>query len=143
MTMFFGFMTALVSIGSGVLIVMLIVKGVMSRDRTRKEAFELALQKGIYDPTIIRPRKRPGGNAALGWGIALLGIGIAQVFGFISLGIWSEAAIGALVPLFVGIGLIVFHAIVKRNAVDIEENGKPVQLVPGAVQTGIDPGQDQ
>ncbi|MCK4511625.1 hypothetical protein KAW64_07800 [bacterium] len=143
MTMFFGFMTALVSIGSGVLIVMLIVKGVMSRDRTRKEAFELALQKGIYDPTIIRPNKRPGGNAALGWGIALLGIGIAQVIGFITLGIWNDAAIGALVPLFVGIGLIIFHTIVKRNAVDIEENGKPIQLVPGVDKTSSDPGQEQ
>ncbi len=143
MSMFFGFMTALVSIGSAVLIVMLIVKGFMNGDRTRKESFELALQKGIYDPTIIRPEKRPGGNAALGWGIALLAIGIAQVIGFITLGIWNDAAIGALVPLFLGIGLIIFHVIVKRNAVDIEKNGKPVQLVPGAGRTDGDTNQDQ
>ena len=143
MTMFFGFMTALVSIGAGVLMVMLIVRGFVSADRTRQEAFELALQKGIYDPTIIRPAKKRGGNAALGWGIALLGIGIAQVIGFITLGIWKAAAIGALVPLFVGIGLIIFHVIVKRNAVDIEENGKPVQLAPSTDQTGSVAGQDQ
>ena len=114
MTMFFGFMTALVSIGAGVLMVMLIVRGFVSADRTRKEAFELALQKGIYDPAIIRPAKKRGGNAALGWGIALLGI-----------------------------GLIIFHVIVKRNAVDIEENGKPVQLAPSTDQTGSVAGQDQ
>ncbi len=141
-TFFFAFMTSLVSIGAGVFIIMLIVRGFMSRDQTRKESFELALQKGIYDPTLIHPRRRRGGNAALGWGIALLGIGIAQVIGFITLGIWNDAAIGALVPLFVGIGLIIFHVIVKRNAVNIEENGKPVQLAPSTDQTGSVAGQD-
>ncbi len=143
MTMLFGFMTALISIGAGVLMVMLIVRGFMNADRTRKESFELALQKGIYDPTLIRPKKRPGGYAVLGWGIALLAIGLAEAIGFVALGIWSEAAIGALIPLFVGIGLIILHAIVKRNAVDVEKNGDPVQLVPGVDPPVSDSSQDQ
>jgi hypothetical protein len=142
-TFFFAFMSTLISMAAIVLVVMLIVRGFISRDRTRKESFELALQKGIYDPTIIRPKGRHGGDAALGWGIALLGIGLAEAIGFIALGVWRQAAIGALVPFFVGIGLIIFHVVVKRNAVDIEENGKPIQLVPGADQTGSDADQDQ
>ena len=57
-------------------------------------------------------------------------IGAGLLIGFAVLGILDQASMGAMVPLFVGIGLIVFHRIVKRSASEETENGEPIRL-PG------------
>jgi hypothetical protein len=129
MGMFFiSFLTTLVSLAAGVVIVMLIVKSVNHKQNVRHEMFKEALERGVYDPRLIS--KKSHGNATLGWGIFFVAIGIAQLIGYMILGIFSEAAIGGLVPLFVGGGLILFHRLVLGKKDDTDKNGEPIRLTP-------------
>ncbi len=127
---FMSFLTTLVSLAAGVIIVMLIVKSVNHKQNVRHAMFKEALERGVYDPRLIAKKSR--GNATLGWGIFFVALGIAELIGFMVLGIFSEAAIGGLVPLFVGAGLILFHMLVGGKKDDTEKNGEPIQLPPDA-----------
>ena len=119
MYMFFGFLTALISIAAGVLIVMAIMKGINRSQEIRQQTYMKTLEKGIYDYRLIGG-KRTKGTAPLGWGI----------FFFIALGIIGEALAGSLVPLFIGLGLIIYYAVRRKIAGDEKLNGEPVTFSP-------------
>ncbi len=128
----FGVLMGLISISSTVVIIMLIVRAIQNRQASRERMFTAALEKGVYDPRIMNPRSASSGAASLGWGIFFAMVGIALLIGFGVLGIISEAALGGLIPLAIGIGLIAFHVIMKRGQKDIEHNGDPIQFEPKA-----------
>ena len=118
---FFGFMTALISIGAGVLIVMLIMKGIVRSQELRQQMYTKTLEKGIYDYRLIEGKQKSSGTAVLGWGICFTGI---------ALGIIGEALAGSLVPLFIGLGLIIYYAIRRKIVGDEKQNGEPVTFSP-------------
>ncbi len=125
---FFGMTMSLISIGGAVIIIMLIVKAIQGRQSSRERMFTAALERGIYDPSIISRTTVNSGAASLGWGIFFAMVGVALLIGFVILGIAGDAALGGLIPLAIGIGLIVFHIIMKRNRQDIEHNGDPIRF---------------
>ena len=59
-----------------------------------------------------------------------MGVGIALLFSFIALGIIGEALAGSLVPLFIGLGLIIYYAVRRKIAGDEKLNGEPVTFSP-------------
>jgi len=126
----FGMTMTLISIGGSIVIIMLIVRAIQNGRDTRERAFNAALEKGIYDPSIMSRTSVNSGAASLGWGIFFAMVGIALLIGFMILGIAGDAALGGLIPLAIGIGLIVFHIIMKRNSKDIERNGEPIRFDP-------------
>ncbi len=132
---FFSFLTALVSIAGGVLIIMAIVKGINRSQEIRQQTYQKTLEKGIYDYRLIGGKKSSG-TAALGWGIFFAAVGIALFFGFIALGILSEAMTGALVPFFIGLGLIIYYAIRRKTVTDEKQNAEPVTFSPPTGATG-------
>ncbi len=128
----FGMSMALISIGGTVIVIMLIVRAIQHGRSVRESAFKAALEKGIYDPTILHPGPNTTGAASLGWGIFFAAVGVALLIGFAALGIFGDALLGGLIPLAIGIGLLLFHAIMKRSARDVERNGKPIRFDGGA-----------
>jgi len=132
---FFSFLTALVGIAGGVLVIMFIMKGIIRSQEIRQQTYTKTLEKGVYDYRLIAGKKSSG-TAALGWGICFTGIGIALFFSFIALGVLAEALTGALVPFFVGIGLIIYYAIRRKIAGDEKQNGKPVIFSTPTAGTG-------
>ena len=127
--MFFGFMTALISIGAGVLMLMLIMKGINRGQEIRQQTYMKTLEKGIYDYRLIGGKKSTG-TASLGWGIFFTAVGVALFFSFIALGIIAEALAGALVPLFIGLGLIIYFAVRRKTVGEEKQNGDPVTFSP-------------
>jgi hypothetical protein len=127
--MFFSFLTALVSLGAGVLMIMFIMKGINRSQELRQQMYMKTLEKGIYDYKLIGGKKSSG-TAVLGWGILFTAVGIALFFSFISLGILHEAMAGSLVPMFVGIALIVYYSIRRKIVGDEKQNGEPVTFAP-------------
>ena len=129
MYVFFSFLTALVSIAGGVLMIMLIMKGINRSQEIRQQTYQKTLEKGIYDYRLIEGKKSSG-TAVLGWGIFFIGVGIALLFSFIALGIIDSALAGSLVPFFVGLGLIIYYAIRRKIVGDEKQNGEPVTFSP-------------
>jgi len=129
-TMFFGFMTAVISIGAGVFMIMIIMKGINRSQEIRQQTYMKTLEKGIYDYRLIEGKKSSSGTAALGWGIVFTGVGIALYFSFIALDILDDAMAGSLVPLFIGIGLIIYYALRRKVVGDEKQNGDPVTFSP-------------
>ena len=136
MNMFFSFMTALISLGAGVLMIMLIIKGINRSQETRQQTYMKTLEKGIYDYRLLGGKKSSG-TAALGWGIFFASVGVALLFSFIAMGILSEALAGALCPLFIGVGLIIYYAVRRKLVGDEKENGEPVKFSPQSDGTSI------
>jgi hypothetical protein len=122
----FAMVQTLISLAATVLVVLIIVKAVERGNQRRHEAFVKVLEAGVYDRALLKKKTR--GYASLGWGIVFAAIGAGLFVGFAMLGILADALIGAMVPLFIGIGLIVFHSIVRRAASEEKENGEPVRL---------------
>ena len=130
MYQFFTFLTSLIAVAGGALVVMLVVKGVNHSQNVRHEMFKETLESGIYDYRLIRKRRSRSGTAVIGWGIVFCAIGVALLVGFALLGILDEAAIGGLVPLFVGVGLILFYLLAGRKAAQEDAmNGEPVKII--------------
>jgi len=127
MVFVFPMIITLITLAAGVLIVMFIVRGVSHNNRLRKQAFDEALSRGIYDRSLLVARSK--GIAPLGWGIFFAALGVAMIIGFAALGILREGATGALIPLFVGIGLIVYYMVTK-NVRGAGENGEPIRVPP-------------
>jgi hypothetical protein len=127
--MFFSFMMALISIGGGVLIIMIIMRGINRSQEIKQQTYMKTLEKGVYDYRLLGDRPSTG-TATLGWGIFFASIGVALFISFIALGILGEAIAGSLVPLFMGIGLIVYWAIRKQAVGDEQQNDKPVTFAP-------------
>lgn len=133
----FGMTMTLISIGGTVIIIMLIVRAIQNGRATRERAFKAALDRGIYDPRIMNPQPTGNGAASLGWGIFFAMVGVALLIGFVILGIAGDAALGGLIPLAIGIGLIAFHILMKRGQKDIEHNGDPIRFDPAITPTTV------
>lgn len=126
----FAFLTTLISIAATVLIVVAIMRGITHAQNVRHEAYKEALDRGVYDPTLLK--KRRTGHASLGWGLVFTAMGVGMVIGFIFLGIMSEGAPGAFITLFVGLALIAFHVMVSKRSEGEVKNGEPVKLTDTA-----------
>ena len=126
---FFSFLTALISIAGGVLIIMIIMKGINRSQEIRQQTYQKTLEKGIYDYRLLEGKKSSG-TATLGWGIFFTAVGIALLFGFIALGILGEALTGSLVPFFIGLGLIIYYAVRRKIVGGEKQNGEPVTFSP-------------
>ena len=135
MSIFFAFLTALVSIAGGVFMIMIIMKGINRSQEIRQQTYEKTLEKGIYEYRLIAGKKSYG-TATLGWGIFFTAVGIALFFSFIALGILGEALTGSLVPFFIGLGLIIYYAIRRKIVGDEKQNGEPVTFSPPTGGTG-------
>ena len=129
MYMFFSFMMALISIGGTVLIIMVILRGINRAQEMRQQTYLKTLERGVYDYRLIQgpPSK---GTGSLGWGIFFAAVGLALFISFIAMGIIAEALPGALIPLFIGLGLIIYYLIRRRTTAESERNGEPVTFGP-------------
>jgi hypothetical protein len=127
--MFFGFMMGLVSIAGGVLIILIIMRGINRGQEIKQQTYMKTLEKGIYDYRLLGDKPSTG-TGALGWGIFFAAVGFALFISFIFLGILGDAMAGALVPMFMGIGLIIYYFVRKSIVGDVEANGKPVRFEP-------------
>ena len=132
---FFSFLTAMVSIAGGVMMIMIIMKGINRSQEIRQQTYMKTFEKGIYDYRLIEGKKSSG-TAVLGWGIFFTAIGIALFISFIALGVLSEAMTGSLVPFFIGLGLIIYYAIRRKVVGDEKQNGEPVTFSPPTGGTG-------
>lgn len=130
----FSFLTALISIGAGVLMIMIIMKGISRSQEIRQQMYLKTLEKGIYDYRLIGGEKKYG-TATLGWGIFFTGVGIAIFFSLVAAGVLREGLAGSLVPLFIGIGLIVHYSIRRKIVGDEKRNSEPVTFRPPAAGT--------
>ena len=119
-----------------VLIVLTVFKHASTESRRRHEAFTAALEKGYYDPTLLGKVRGKGGTAALGWGFVFTAIGLALFIGFAVMGILGEALLGALIPLFMGLALVLYHRVRKSLAARTEANGKPVRIPTAGSASG-------
>jgi hypothetical protein len=126
----FSLIMALMSFGLTIVIVLLIVSAVTKRQRIRQEMFSKMLESGIYDPRLLRPTRQS--VAPLGWGIFFIAIGLALMIGLTVMGIFTDGVVGALIPLFIGIGLVVYHMLARRSSADAAENDKPIRIEPKA-----------
>ena len=126
----FSLIMALMSFGLTIIIVLLIVSAITKRQRIRQEMFSKMLESGIYDPRFMRPMRRS--VAALGWGIFFIALGIALVIGLTVMGIFTHGVVGALIPLFIGAGLIVYYVIVRALVAGEADNDKPIRFDPKA-----------
>lgn len=111
-----------------VFVVLTVFRHVSTESRRKHEAFTAALEKGVYDPALLGQSPSRRGGAALAWGFIFIAIGLALFVGFIALGILSEAIIGSLIPLFMGVALVLYHRVRKSQALDADKNGKPIQI---------------
>jgi hypothetical protein len=134
-SVFFAFLTSLVGIAGGVFMIMIIMKGINRSQEIRQQTYQKTLEKGIYDYRLIEGKKSSG-TATLGWGIFFTAVGIALFISFIALGVLAEALTGALVPFFVGLGLIIYYAIRRKVVGDEKQNGAPVTFNPPTGRTG-------
>jgi len=125
--LFFGFLMGIISIAGGVLIILIIMKGINRGQEIKQQTYMKTLEKGIYDFRLLGDTPSTG-TATLGWGIFFAAVGLALFISFIFLGIIGEALAGALIPLFMGIGLIIYYFIRKNVVGDVETNGKPVRF---------------
>jgi len=128
-----GTIGMLAGCGMVVIIVLTVFKHAATESRRKHEAFTAALEKGVYDPSLLCAGPAKRGTAALGWGFTFIAVGAALLVGFVSLGILSDALIGALIPLFMGIALVLYHKVRKSQALDADKNGKPIQIAKSDV----------
>lgn len=122
----FSLIMALMSFSLTIVIVLLIVSAVTKRQRIRQEMFSKMLESGIYDPRLLRPTRR--GAAPLGWGIFFIAVGIALVIGLTIMGVFTHGVVGALTPLFIGAGLIVYYVLARSFAAQETQNDKPIRF---------------
>jgi hypothetical protein len=124
----FSLIMALLSFSMTIIIVLLIVSAVTKRQRIRQEMFTKMLERGIYDPRFLRPTRRS--VAPLGWGIFFIAVGIALIIGLTIMGIFTQGVVGALTPLFIGAGLVVYYVLVQQRTAEESQNDKPIRVEP-------------
>jgi hypothetical protein len=85
-----------------------------------RETLALA-EKGLLKPD-TRPESRGNGKNALRWGVVIASLGLALTVGLWPLGINSNYPlglgpwmIGAFIPLFFGLGLILIYILTKNE----------------------------
>lgn len=125
----FAFLMTLISLGAVILIVMLGLQAERRKSTARQETIFKLLESGVYDPRLLRPKKR--GHAVLGWGIIIMTTGLGVLAGLAGNqdpAVLRNGLPGAMVPMFVGIGMIVFWIIVRRVSSGTKENGEPIVL---------------
>jgi len=104
-----------------VLIVFLVHRSkVRHREIIQKERLAL-IEKGVTEfPEEIVRKKGPNLPAYMAWGFILTGIGLAVFIGIAIIAITGEeeawnGLIGGLVPLFMGLGLLLFYKIQSKK----------------------------
>ena len=123
----FAFLMTLISLGAVVLIVMLGLQAERRKAKANQETLFKLLDSGVYDHRLIRPRKR--GHALLGWGIVFAATGLGVLTGLAGNqdpSVLRNALPGAMVPMFIGIGMIIFWVIVRKVSSGTEENDEPI-----------------
>ena len=133
--MFPGFVTlwSFLSLTAVVIVVMLIIKAVNYSQKLRADVAVAMIQKGVYDPRFFEPQL--GSAATLGWGIALIAAGAAIITGLLVLG-KTGGLIGGLIPLFLGSGLVITYALVRRSSAKAVWGGAPPALFREPRDTG-------
>ncbi len=86
-----------------------------------RETIALA-EKGLLKPDMSRTESRANGKGALRWGVVISSLGLALTVGLWPLGINSTYPlglgpwmIGAFIPLFFGLGLILIYVLTKNE----------------------------
>jgi hypothetical protein len=86
-----------------------------------RETLALA-EKGLLKPDMNRVESRANGKSALRWGVVIASLGLALTVGLWPLGIYSNYPlglgpwmIGAFIPLFFGLGLILIYILTKNE----------------------------
>lgn len=139
--MILAFLITLVSLGAAVLMVLLVIQGLGRQAKRRQEVFLKTLESGVYDYRLLGKRKR--GHAILGWGIVFTATGLGILVGLASMtdpNVLRDGGLtGSLIPMFVGIGLIVFYFLVRKLGNGSTRNGEPVMLdkEKGSTQQGL------
>jgi len=140
----FSLIMTLISSATVVAIVMFVVRGIVQRQRVRQETFRTLLDKGIYDYRLIGGRTGGGTHRTLGWGIFFIATGLGILAG-LALNpdpmVPRMGAPGGLIPLFIGVGLLVFYFLVRRVQTSTEENGRPVSLPEGGSDVTVVTGE--
>ena len=86
----------------------------MREARQKHEEAMALIEKGLYDPALLaEPERKYRKETFLLIGIIFLAIGIAIFIGLLIIG-QIDGLIGGLIPCFIGVGLIVFYAILRR-----------------------------
>ena len=132
-TLIFAFLMTLISLGAVILIVLLGLQAERRRSTARQETLYKLLDKGVYDYRLIRPKKR--GHALLGWGIVFTASGLGILAGLASNmdpSVLRNGLPGALIPMFVGIGMIIFWVVIRKIANGTSADDEPVILEKGA-----------
>ncbi|MFC1514085.1 DUF6249 domain-containing protein [candidate division KSB1 bacterium] len=89
------------------------------RECTHKERLAM-IEKGQYD---FPQHMKKGINLPryMAWGFIFSGIGLAIILGLAIMGEW-DGMIGGLIPLFIGIGLLLFNKIQSEKDEQKERN---------------------
>ena len=128
-TLIFTFLMTLISLGAVILIVLLGLQAERRKATVRQETLFKLLEKGVYDYRLIRPKKR--GHAMLGWGIVFTTTGLGLLIGLAGNqdpAVLRNGLPGAMIPMLVGIGMIVFWVVIRKIANGTKENDEPVIL---------------
>jgi hypothetical protein len=136
----FAFLMTLVSFGAVLLVVMLGLQAENRKTRVRQETLFKLLESGVYDYRLVKPKKR--GNALLGWGIVFTAVGLGVLVGLASIedpAVLRNGLTGALIPMFVGIGMIVFWVILRRISNGAKGDDEPIVLEKREAASGKPP----
>jgi hypothetical protein len=94
-----------------------------------RETLALA-EKGLLKVEGGRLDRGGNGKGALRWGVVIASLGLALTVGLWPLGIWTDYPlglgpwmIGAFIPLFFGLGLILIYVLTKQEEKKDQGNG--------------------
>ena len=85
------------------------------RAKERHEMIMALIEKGEYDTDLLRDKERYRKDSILFTGIIMTAIGIATAIGVPIAAKKLEPLIAGLIPLFIGLGLMVFYYFLSRR----------------------------
>ncbi|MFH1502229.1 MAG: DUF6249 domain-containing protein [Candidatus Eisenbacteria bacterium] len=126
--MIFAFLMSVVSLGAVILMIVLFTQAQNRAATRRQDAFYKALEMGVYDQRLLGEKKR--GHALLGWGIIFVATGLGILIGLGSMTdpmvLRNGGITGAMIPMLIGAGMILFYFLVRKLGNGKEKNGQPV-----------------